>query len=57
MRQVKIAIEENTPALAQVFLADRIQAFHWCDPSSFHLSDFLAETEGELVCLAEDKKY
>ncbi len=43
----------DTPALAEIFLAARVRAFHWLDPDSFGISDFAAMTEGETIYLAD----
>lgn len=41
-------------ALADIFLTTRLQAFHWCDPASFRLEDFVTQTTGEIIHVAEE---
>ena len=48
-------VEPNDlPALRDLFLKSRRAAFHWEPPSSFALSDFDSQTEGELQMVALD---
>lgn len=51
---IRRATDADPPALAEIFLAARVRAFHWVDPDSFGISDFAAKTEGETIYLAED---
>jgi GNAT superfamily N-acetyltransferase len=53
MYPIRRSTDADTPALARIFLAARVQAFHWLDPDSFGISDFAAKTEGETIYLAE----
>ena len=53
MYTIRRNTDSDTPALAEIFLAARVQAFHWLDPSFFEISDFAAKTEGETIYLAE----
>ncbi|MES2706200.1 MAG: GNAT family N-acetyltransferase [Verrucomicrobiota bacterium] len=52
---VRPATPEDHPALAEIFLSSRRHAFPWCDPASFVLNDFAAQTEGEIIQLAEEE--
>lgn len=54
MIRIRRATDADTPSLELLFLAARLDAFHWCAPSSFRLSDFSVQTEGEIIHLAED---
>ena len=51
---IRAAKKEDHAALAELFLQSRLQAFAWADPSSFALEDFVNQTEGEAIHLAED---
>lgn len=44
--------QDETP-LAVLLLACRRRAFHWCDPGAFTQGDFLLETAGERIWVAE----
>lgn len=44
---------EDVPALAALFYRVRVESFHWRSRESFDLSDFLKETAGEIIWLAE----
>lgn len=54
MIRIRRAEATDLPVLAEIFLTTRLQAFHWCDPSSFKLTDFVNQTKGEVIHLAED---
>ncbi len=51
---IRPVTEADLPGLARIFLEARIQAFHWCDPATFQLSDFAPQTEGEIIHVATD---
>ena len=52
--RIRAARKEDHPALAEIFLRARIDAFTWVPPSSHALEDFAEQTEGELIHLAEN---
>ncbi len=54
MVHLRPAREADLPALASLFLNARRESFHWCDPTIFHHGDFLIQTDGEIIHLAED---
>ncbi len=45
--------ERDITPLAKLFLQGRRQTFHWVDPSLFHLDDFIEQTRGEEIWVAE----
>ena len=45
--------ERDITPLAKLFLQGRRQTFHWVDPSLFHLDDFIEQTQGEEIWVAE----
>lgn len=51
---IRRATPADRPALAEIFLKARRAAFDWQDPASFALDDFDAQTEGEIILLAEN---
>lgn len=53
--RIRPATEDDHPALAEIFLASRQHAFPWEDHASYRLTDFAAQTEGEIIRLAEDE--
>lgn len=53
MITVREMIPGDLPRLEQIYLESRISAFYWIDPTSFNLSDFSKDTEGEWVLVAE----
>lgn len=56
MIRIRLAETTDLADLAEIFLTTRLQAFHWCDPSSFRLQDFAIQTEGEIIHVAEDPR-
>ncbi|PCE27102.1 GNAT family N-acetyltransferase [Paraburkholderia acidicola] len=52
---VRRAIPEDWPALRQLFLQGRRETFEWQAPEKFALEDFDAQTQGELLLIAEDE--
>lgn len=52
--KIRAARPEDEPALAEIFLRARIDAFSWATPGSHALEDFAGQTEGEVIHLAED---
>jgi GNAT superfamily N-acetyltransferase len=53
MFRVRPATPDDTPALAEIFRASRRKAFYWRETEDFFLSDFVDQTKGEVVHLAE----
>lgn len=53
MIRIRRAEASDLSALADIFLTTRLQAFHWCDPSSFRREDFVTQTNGEVIHVAE----
>lgn len=45
--------EADREEIQQIYLLSRHHAFHWMSPTSFQLSDFEKDTEGERICVAE----
>lgn len=50
---IRLMEESDTNQLAQLFLKSRRQTFHWVDPARFQLADFVEQTQGEQVWVAE----
>lgn len=53
--KVRRAVLEDWPALRQLFLQGRRETFEWQTPDKFALEDFDAQTQGELLLIAEDE--
>lgn len=51
--RIRDATPNDLPALRDLFLSARLQAFSWLPPGLFHLDDFDLQTEGERVLVAE----
>ncbi len=50
---IRMAEEQDQAALAALFLRGRRETFHWADASCFQLQDWLLQSEGEQVWIAE----
>jgi GNAT superfamily N-acetyltransferase len=53
MYRVRAARPSDDEALAEIFRASRLEAFHWCETEDFFLSDFADQTQGEVIHVAE----
>ncbi len=56
MIHIRLADATDLSSLAEIFLTTRRQAFHWCDQSSFRREDFVNQTAGEIIHVAEDPR-
>ncbi len=52
---VRRAEPKDHPSLARIFLEARKNAFTWQDAAAFTLADFVHQTRGEILILAEDE--
>ena len=50
---IRPACDRDTPILAEIYRDGRRQAFTWIDPATFRLDDFAADSEGEMIWLAQ----
>lgn len=53
---IRMMCDADAPALAQLFLEARRRTFYWVDPSRFQLDDFVHQTEGEQIWVAEQNR-
>lgn len=51
--RIRNSTSNDLPALRELFLSARLQAFSWLPPGMFHLDDFDVQTEGERILVAE----
>ncbi|MDB6078304.1 MAG: acetyltransferase [Akkermansiaceae bacterium] len=51
--RVRAARPSDDEALAEIFRASRLEAFHRCETEDFFLSDFADQTQGEVIHVAE----
>src|ERR1017187_1168941 len=51
---IRRAEAKDSAVLARIFVESRLEAFYWQNPARFRLEDFVKETAGEAVFVAED---
>lgn len=53
---VRKALPKDRNQLAKLFVELRCHTFYWQDPNQFKFKDFIKQTTGESIFLAEDEK-